>query len=461
MKKILALLVSCIFVFGSLALVCSADFVDIPVDGNITVEGDFTAEVTFQRGETNQVFDSIVAYRDGATWLMFWVITDQGNPARVDFAVEKVVNDSNLGRLIAEEYEATGKNCFVSVDDGWDASTDTAFTLNVAVKSGIATVTLTGNTTGETGQLTFDLSKPATSERPEETTVLTGGQVHLQAGANGGIASDFRVEIPAASTTETTSTSTTGSTTATTRPAYTDDENTFVKGDFKATATVTRAADGMVTAGMVFYRDDTTNSQYAFYVRSDSDPARVDFYGEKIIDDQWVGFLIAEEYEATGKDCFVSVDDGWDATADNVFTLEVDVQDGMAYVKLTGETTGQFGMLTYDLSKPGTAERDGRSWDEGYVYTDMRTGDAGNLEVEYEPVSQSTTEPTSAPTSEPTTEPTSAPTTEPTTEPTSEPTGSPDTGDVSGTAAMVMLFVASLLGAGAAAMSLRKKQSVQ
>lgn len=383
MKRILGILASCVLIFGSLSIICSADVVK--GGENTPIDGDFTATATLKRAEDHTLFTAIICYRAGPNWIAFWAISDKNNPSRVDFCPEKIVKDSNKGILISEEYQSTGKDRFVSVDDGWDASTDETFTFQVKVEGTTATVTLTGGTTGKSGKLTYDLTKGAKAGGVTEdpVTVLSGGTVHSDA-RDGSVLENLQVETGSTTSSETDTTPTTGVQT-------TDDENTMVSGDFKASATVVREPGGRLLAGIVLYRDDQTDSHYAFYVRSDLSRDRVDFFGEKLVYSERIGYMIADEYEAYMKDCFVSVDDGWDATLDNTFTLEVEVKGNLAKVKLTGDTTKKSGMLTYDLTKPAMGEREVESWNKGYVYTNFVIGDAGNLKVDYKaPTSEST-----------------------------------------------------------------------
>lgn len=124
-----------------------------------------------------------------------------------------------------------------------------------------------------------------------------------------------------------------------------------LNGDFCARTVIERkdpekySAEGGIRA---YYADDMT--YYAFFIRWVSEN-RCDFYVSKYLSGQFMGFMIAEEYEETGKDCFVSVDDAWDASSDRDITLEVKVRDHIATVTMTGATTGYSGTLHFDLTK--------------------------------------------------------------------------------------------------------------
>ncbi len=123
-----------------------------------------------------------------------------------------------------------------------------------------------------------------------------------------------------------------------------------VKGDFSARAVIQRTSDTPnLEAGIRFYYAED-RSYYAFFVRW-TDLNRCDFYGTKYIAGQNMGFLIAEEYQESGKDCYVSVDEAWDAQDDTAMTLTVDVLGSVAAVTMTGNNTGYSGTLHFDLTK--------------------------------------------------------------------------------------------------------------
>ncbi len=131
-----------------------------------------------------------------------------------------------------------------------------------------------------------------------------------------------------------------------------------VDGDFSARAVLTPKdpdAPNMEGGIRLRYREDMT--YYAFFVRWTSS-SRCDFYGSKYVAGRFMGFLIAEEYEETRKDCFVSVDDAWDATDDESMTLTVSVRGDLATVTMTGDRTGYGATLHFDLTK--SAWLDGR-----------------------------------------------------------------------------------------------------
>lgn len=134
-------------------------------------------------------------------------------------------------------------------------------------------------------------------------------------------------------------------------------EYPVVKGDFSARAVIERTRDNPnLEAGIRFYYTED-RSYYAFFVRW-TDASRCDFYGTKYVAGQNMGFLIAEEYQETGKDCYVSVDEAWDAQDDTAMTLTVDVLGSIATVTMTGNNTGYSGTLHFDLTK--SARMDGK-----------------------------------------------------------------------------------------------------
>ena len=156
-----------------------------------------------------------------------------------------------------------------------------------------------------------------------------------------------------------------------------------MKGDFTATAVIDRADNDRIEGtGIVIYANEDGSDRYGVYVRSDVTADRVDFYMDKHENGNWLGFLIAEEYQATGKDCFVSVDEGWDATSDESFTLSVKVEGKYATVRMTGNNSGKYGELTFDLTEGASQEAGAaNSWNEGYVVTASNIGTAKDLVV--------------------------------------------------------------------------------
>ena len=127
------------------------------------------------------------------------------------------------------------------------------------------------------------------------------------------------------------------------------DSQIAIAGDFSAKLVVERK-DGGLDGGIMFYQNPETGYAYGFKVRWNED-RRADFYGVKDIAGSWGGFLIAEEYQEWLKDCYVSVDEGWDATTDTKMTLVVTVEGTMATVTMTGDVTGKTGTIHFDLTK--------------------------------------------------------------------------------------------------------------
>jgi hypothetical protein len=128
----------------------------------------------------------------------------------------------------------------------------------------------------------------------------------------------------------------------------------YLTTDFEASVDVSKDENGRCEAGIIFYashgEEGADRSLYGFVVRF-HDVNRADFYGTKFINGEWKGFLIAEEYQDTLKDCFVSADEGWDATTDTVMNLKVKVEGRKATVTMSGNNTGKSGTLTFDLDK--------------------------------------------------------------------------------------------------------------
>ena len=126
------------------------------------------------------------------------------------------------------------------------------------------------------------------------------------------------------------------------------DSEIMLDGDFSAMAVIQRT-DGSCDGGIVIYKDAETGNAISFKVRWNED-ARADFYGAKDVNGTW-GFRIADEYYEWLKDCFVSVDEGWDASTDTAMTLTVTVVGTMATVTMKGNVTGMEGTINFDLTK--------------------------------------------------------------------------------------------------------------
>ncbi len=126
------------------------------------------------------------------------------------------------------------------------------------------------------------------------------------------------------------------------------DQTIQLNGDFSAKV-VMKPVDTRCEGGIAFY-DDGEGYSYSFKVRW-NEAKRADFYGAKDVGGAWKGFLIADEYQEWLKDCFVSVDEGWDATTDTQMTLIVTVKGTMATVTMQGDVTGKEGTVHFDLTK--------------------------------------------------------------------------------------------------------------
>lgn len=126
------------------------------------------------------------------------------------------------------------------------------------------------------------------------------------------------------------------------------DSTIMLDGDCSIRFSIERV-DGKCDSGIMFYLDEEGNA-YGFKVRW-NDNNRADFYGVKNVGGTWKGFLIAEEYQEWLKDCYVSVDDGWDTTEDTQMQMTITVQGTMATVTMKGNVTGKEGTIHFDLTK--------------------------------------------------------------------------------------------------------------
>lgn len=110
--------------------------------------------------------------------------------------------------------------------------------------------------------------------------------------------------------------------------------------------------DRMTTdCGIFFYADDAQQAYFSVKIRWLS-VERTDFYACRNYGGAWEGFLIPEEYQLNKKDCFVSVDEGWDTSSDPSMILDIVVVGDTLTVTMTGTGSGNYGTLTYDLRKP-------------------------------------------------------------------------------------------------------------
>ncbi len=353
MRKVLTVLIILLTLLGVAA--ADSSYVDVATDTNVAVNGNFGAQVEVSRGAAGSE-GGLTFYNDNGNAYYFKVRWADAN--RVDFYGSKDLNGVWNGFLISEEYDASKKDCFVSVDEGWDATADTAVTLTVNVEGNIATVTITGNNTGKSGTLHFDLTKSAYLDgyKEETPTVLTNGAMHYVG------ACDVLSMALARDTYE-----------ALFGPLTIYNElpkgtSVEVTGDFSAQVVVGRE-NGSLDGGLLFY--GANGYAYSFKVRWNENN-RVDFYGSKDVNGAWGGFLISEEYDESKKDCFVSLDEGWDASADTAVTMTVTVEGTMATVTVAGNNTGKSGTLHFDLSKS--------PWLGGYTEENPQTLTGGTLE---------------------------------------------------------------------------------
>ena len=191
MKKILSILLIAVMLFPVFTLaentaeypeIPEVEFVPVPVDAVLTVEGDFSVRWVSPRVVPEKFEGGIQFYKsEGYCYeLKARSVYDDGK--RVDFYGSKQLPGTWGGFLMCEEYYEWLKDCFVSVDEGWDASKETAFIFTVHVRGNIATMTMEGNVTGTTGTVHFDLTKSAWKDWEEtenEVKVLTAGTLNI------------------------------------------------------------------------------------------------------------------------------------------------------------------------------------------------------------------------------------------------------------------------------------------
>lgn len=191
MKKVFALLLTLAMVFAMTAIAeepateaaVEIEYVEIPLDADIKLNGNFSAKLVLNYGDSEKIDSGLMFYTNEGYQYGFKVRRESAN--RVDFYGVKDVDGSWKGFLIAEEYQEWLKDCYVSVDDGWDATEDRNITLIITVTDGIATVTAKGDVTGKEGTVHFDLSKSAWKDYEEsesEPLVLTEGGMALGLG---------------------------------------------------------------------------------------------------------------------------------------------------------------------------------------------------------------------------------------------------------------------------------------
>ena len=181
MKKFFSLILATMMMFSACAFAEEAPaeitYVEIPVDGQIAVSGNFSAKVVVERKD-GFLDGGIMFYQNPETGYAYGMKVRWNEDKRADFYGVKDIAGSWGGFMICEEYQEWLKDCFVSVDEGWDATTDTSMTLTVTVGGTVATVTMEGNVTGKSGTIHFDLTKSPWldwEEKEVEVLVLTEG----------------------------------------------------------------------------------------------------------------------------------------------------------------------------------------------------------------------------------------------------------------------------------------------
>lgn len=307
---------------------------------DVTLNGDFDVSVVINRLDKDSgVFFWADAERKSYYKVMVrWIGAD-----RVDFYACRNQDGNWQGFLISEEERAKGstKDCYVSVDEGWNATDDQNVRLDLSVRGGMLTVTLTGTTTKMCGKQTYDLAKPAHLDGAYNAStglLPTVGNVGLLANDNATPSySDFYVVNyeKVESFTEIDS--------------FDVADNVKLDGDFRMSAIINRVTHD---SGVFFWADTDRTTFYSVKLRQIGSD-RTDFYVCRNQNGDWLGFLISEEELAKGstKDCYVSVDEGWNTTDDNSFRLDLAVTGNILTVTLTGSTTGKSGTQTYDLTK--------------------------------------------------------------------------------------------------------------
>jgi len=404
MKKIFALIFSLLMVFTISTVLAeeNENLIEIPVGTEIYLKDDCVIQLEVARTDGScDCGVGIYTQSDPTARYLFRVRWNDDK--RVDFYGAKDKDSRWIGFLIGEENMEWLKDCYVSVDEGWDATTDPYVILTIKVEGSMAYVTMEGAFTGKKGSLTFDLTKSPWldfEEKEADPLVLTEG--YLSYAYNGGTILSVKVDedtynayynasapvVEAAEDVEEIIEVADAEVEAEGEYKYVEvpiDADVYVSGKFSV-RTVVHRVDGRLDGGIAICHNRDTNSDYAFKVRWLED-RRADFYGVKDVNGAWKGFLIGEENMLWLKDCYVSVDEGWDTTADTKMILTVTVEDGFAYVTMKGDVTGKEGTLTFDLSKSPWLDWEEKEaapelFTEGYLGFQFNGGEALQLFVD-------------------------------------------------------------------------------
>lgn len=122
-----------------------------------------------------------------------------------------------------------------------------------------------------------------------------------------------------------------------------------LKDDFAVKAVLARKnAKSVLDSSIQFYKDD--NACYSLVVRW-MRGARCDFYLEKYVNNQYIGNILALEYEDARKTGYVSTDDGWNTTNDTEMEITLILRNKIATITMTGNVTKVSKTLHFDLTK--------------------------------------------------------------------------------------------------------------
>ena len=143
------------------ALANEADAVEFAAveDEAIQLKDDFAVKAILARKNARAPLESSFQFYADGSATYFSLAVRWMRASRLDFYLEKYVDGQYIGSLIAEEFDGAKKAGYVSTNDGWDASQETAVETVLMVRDHIATVTVTGNVSNVSKTLHFDLTK--------------------------------------------------------------------------------------------------------------------------------------------------------------------------------------------------------------------------------------------------------------------------------------------------------------
>ena len=367
-----------------LALVPTLVYAQPLVSENVITDGDKRIAKDIVIGDTASTITATFTLKDKGSLLNegigFYYQDGDGSPAwsfyritlwrdveksdRVDFYAEKQYGDKWVGFVNAKvNGETESKERYVSVDYGWNAAEETAFTITVTVDptAKTATATLLGAATRKQATILIDLSQAATGEKtPGE---LASGKVFLRlsdacdysnfsvTGYNGEQKAAGNVKDADIDTTKTTAIV---------------DGITLGSEKFTVEYTIVPRNYEMNHGLLLYYHNGDGTPPWSFYRltlmrETATDSGRLDFFVEKQYNDQWKGFVFGKvNEETTTKERYVSRDYGWDTSAEEAFQVKVTVDPAahLLVATVTGVTSSTSATLTVDLTTPGTANGD-------------------------------------------------------------------------------------------------------